>query len=216
MAPPPGRGLARSARSGLLVLPALVLLAVGSIEAALAWFLACRGAYVLFIGFSLRAQAASGWWTRRYGVERGFERFRSAAALLMTGDAASIVLVCWLGRNTLTLGPSLPVRWFLGCVLVAVGILSKAWAVRTLGEGSFWWKGSFVPGEGDRFVTTGPYRWFRNPMYTLGYLHAYGLALVLGSLPGLFAAAVAQGLMLAMNHWAERPRTEALRTAAHG
>src|SRR5256885_843703 len=37
-------------------------------------------------------------------------------------------------------------------------------------------------------ATTGPYRFLRNPMYTVGYLQTYGLALLVGSRFGLIMA----------------------------
>lgn len=191
-----------------------LVVAQDSVPLAFAAFLAARAAYVLFVGFSLRAQARSRWYSRRYGPEEGFRRFRCAALALMVNDVAGIVAVCWAGRATIT-GPLEPVAVVaLGGVLCSVGVGVRAWATASLPEGSFFWKGSFLPQTCNRFVTTGPYRWFKNPMYTLGYLHAYGAALLFQSLSGLAAAAVAQAGILLMCWWAERPHTERLRLSS--
>ncbi len=192
------------------------VVALDSVPAAFACFLAARAAYVLFVGVSLRAQASGGWYTRRWGAEEGFRRFRTASMALMVNDVAAIGTVCWAGRGTLQ-GPTDPwVTVAFGALLFAGGVAIRAWATASLPEGSFFWKGCFLPNGCTRFVTTGPYRWFANPMYTLGYLHAYGAALLFRSLPGLAAAAVAQALILLMNRWAERPHTERLRLASSG
>jgi protein-S-isoprenylcysteine O-methyltransferase Ste14 len=196
-------------------LPAWVLIAVvDSVPVAFAWFLAGRAAYVLFVGFSLRAQNGNGWYTRRFGAEEGYRRFRCASLALMLNDVAGIVLVGWAGRGTVT--APFP-DWqlvALGGVLCAAGMGIRAWATASLPEGSFFWKGAFIPFTGKPFVTSGPYRWFANPMYTLGYLHAYGAALMFRSLPGLAAAFIAQAAILWMNGWAERPHTERLRVTS--
>ena len=196
----------------LCLLPSPVVLAAGSTGLALAWFLLARLSYVLFVGFSIRAQEERGWYTKRFGAEAGFRRFRLVAAVLMNNDAVAIGLVCWIGRGAFPHGADAAIRWVLGGLLVVLGIGFKTWASRSLGEGGYWWKGSFLPDPEEHRVATGPYRWFHNPMYTVGYLHAYGAALILGSLPGALAALLAQVLVLAMNHLAERPRTETLRT----
>lgn len=201
----------------LFLAPAwFALLWLRSGEAAFVFFLASRGAYVCFVGLSLRAQDELQWFTRRWGAEEGFSRFRRAVSLLMTNDAVSIMLVCWLSRGTLRTG--LP-DWTvvsLGMALAVFGVAMKSWAVSTLGTGSYYWRSFFISPEASRYVVAGPYRWFDNPMYTAGYAHAYGLALVLHSVPGLIAALVAQSLVLLLNHFAEKPHTERMRLRAAG
>ena len=196
------------------VLPVWVLLLLrDSMPLAFTWFLLSRAAYVLFVGVSLRAQGAGRWYTRRFGAEEGFRRFRAGAAVLMTNDAVAIGLVAWAGRGTLE-APLHPLGMaVLGGALFAGGVGVRAWATASLPAGAFFWKGCFIPSVGQRFVTRGPYRWLAHPMYTVGYLHAYGVAIFFRSLPGLAAAVVAQALILVMNRWAERPHTESLRQA---
>jgi hypothetical protein len=206
-APGGARGAVLAAAIGACSLGVLVS---GSTVLAFSWFLLVRLSYVLFVGISLRAQEGRNWYTNRYGAEGGYLRFRTIASVLINYDAVAIGLVCWAGRNGFPDGPHAVLRWTLGSPLVVLGLGIKAWAHRTLGEGGYWWKGSFLPDPGEHRVASGPYRWFHNPMYTVGYLHAYGAALILGSLPGALAALTAQVLILSMNHLAERPRTETL------
>lgn len=188
----------------------------GSPAAACAYFLASRAAYVSFAGLSLRAQDRSGWWTRRWGPEEGFDRFRRTASVLMNNDGVAIALVSWNSRGSIETDVPAWALWAAGAAISAVGIGTKAWAAATLGTGSYHWKSFFIPPEESRFVATGPYRWFANPMYTVGYFHAYGLAVALRSLPGLLAALTAQGLMLALNHWVERPHTARMKKRTAG
>jgi protein-S-isoprenylcysteine O-methyltransferase Ste14 len=51
----------------------------------------------------------------------------------------------------------------------------------------------------------GPYRFLRNPMYSVGQLQGYGYALLYGSLPGFVAAGAGHLLIYAFYVMAERP-----------
>ena len=51
----------------------------------------------------------------------------------------------------------------------------------------------------------GPYRFLRNPMYSVGQLQGYGYALLYGSLPGFFAPAAGHRLIYAFYIVAEHP-----------
>ena len=50
---------------------------------ALGYHVLSRLAYVLYVGSALRAQERSARFTRRWGPERGFKRFRRVAAFIM-------------------------------------------------------------------------------------------------------------------------------------
>src|SRR3989454_11708574 len=100
---------------------------------ALAYHLASRLAYVLYVGLALRRQERTGYFTRRYGPEEGFRRFRRAAAILMSSDAVSFVVLCVVSRNTLAIGSP---RGFVIAAGAGVGLvrgLTKAPAAGTLG-----------------------------------------------------------------------------------
>jgi protein-S-isoprenylcysteine O-methyltransferase Ste14 len=192
----------------VLIAPAwIAILVSNSVTAAFACFLASRLAYVLFAGFALRAQDESGWWTRRWGPERGYRRFRAVVLVLMHYDSVGMALVSWTSRGTLNGDVPAWAVVALGGVLVVAGVGVKTWAVRTLGGGAYFWRSFFIPPEQTRYVVAGPYRWLEHPMYTVGYAHAYGIALLARSLPGLIAALVAQALVLVLNAWAEKPHT---------
>src|SRR2546422_9925070 len=88
---------------------------------ALAYHLASRLAYVLYVGLALRRQERTGYFTRRYGPEEGFRRFRRAAAVLMSRDAESFVALCLVGRNTLALGLARRLVLAAGGAVVGLG-----------------------------------------------------------------------------------------------
>ncbi|HEY6208605.1 MAG TPA: methyltransferase [Gemmatimonadales bacterium] len=190
---------------GLFARFVAVTLILGSI--AFAYHLASRLAYVLYIGFTLKREDRTGHLTRSYGAVEAFRRFRRTAAAVMNNDALSFIALCVVTRRTLSVG--LPPGWIMGAgaALVVVGVATKLWAVVTLGGGAYYWQNFF--GRAARGVAKaaagGPYRFLKNPMYTVGYLPAYGLALMTGSLPGVVAALIDQAAILTFYRRVEKP-----------
>ena len=174
---------------------------------ALAYHLASRLAYVLYVGLTLHRQDRTAYLTRRHGAEEGFRRFRRLAAFVMANDAVSFGLLCLVSANTLTVGLSRGLEITVGAVLALVGVATKIWAAATLGDG-YYWRNFFTPT--DRVVpkAAGPYRWLKNPMYTVGYLPVYGLALATASAFGLVAALFDQCAILLFYHLVEKPHFE--------
>ena len=162
--------------------------------------LLARIAYVGFVWIGLARQQARGWWTGRWGIEGGFGRFRRGAAIVMAIDAVSFVALCLVGRNTLPgIVPRVPAI-AIGALLVLLGVGTKLWAARTLGDKAYYWYNFFAPVGPVAAAVTGPYRYLQNPMYTVGYLQTYGFALVTGSLAGLAASLFDQAAILVF-HW---------------
>lgn len=172
---------------------------------ALGYHLASRLAYVLYIGLVLSRQERLGHLTRRYGIEEAFRHFRRVALLLMLNDGGSFVALCVATPGTLPDAVSGRLTVMLGVILVIVGVVTKAWAAATLGSRAYYWYNFF--GSNDRAgpSSAGPYRFLKNPMYTVGYVQIYGLALVTGSLPGLIAALFDQIAILVFYWRVEKP-----------
>lgn len=169
--------------------------------AAFAYAILSRLAYVLFVGITLNRQ-------NREASE--FRRFRRVASIVMNNDAAAFILLCVLTPNTLALPISTTVSVITGAVLVLVGLGTKLWAARTLGSDAYFWHNFFDPANARGPVATGPYRYVSNPMYTIGYLQTYGLALITRSLPGMIAAGFAHAAIIAFYRIVEKPHFEQL------
>lgn len=170
----------------------------------LGYHLLSRLAYVLYVGYALRSQERSGTFTRRWGPERGFRRFRRIAALVMNNDGVSFAIVCIVSWDTLSLPLLRSVLIAAGAFFMVLGGLTKLWAAATLGDRAYYWHNFFTT-ERPPLNTRGPYRFLKNPMYTVGYLPLYGLALFTMSLPGLLAAAFDHAAILAFHRWVEKP-----------
>lgn len=174
---------------------------------ALAYHLASRIAYVLYIGIKLARHERRAATTGHYGGEQAFRRFRRCAAFFMYNDALSFVVLCGVTRGTMALGVPGVVAITAGVILAIVGVGTKLWARATVGAGAYYWRDFFFPVDRPA-VSSGPYAFLQNPMYTVGYLQTYGLALLTASLPGLIAAAIDQAGILLFYRLIERPHVE--------
>jgi protein-S-isoprenylcysteine O-methyltransferase Ste14 len=173
--------------------------------AALGYHVASRLAYVVGVGAMLVRQDRRQVFTRTAGIEAGLRRFRRIASIIMNNDGASFILLCLVTRNTLPTGPRPILMPIAGVVLCIIGVGTKVWAASKLGADAYYWRNFFDNEPHVALENPGPYRFFKNPMYTLGNLHMYGLALVLGSLPGLAASAFDQAALMAFNQLVEKP-----------
>ena len=181
---------------------------------ALGYHVASRLAYVVGVGVALTRQQRQQAFTRHNGPEAGFLQFRRVAATLMNNDAVSFVLLSVVTRQTLRLPVPGTVVVAGGVLLIAIGAFIKIWAARCLGPEAYYWHNFFAVGDPVVPELSGPYRFLKNPMYTLGYLHAYGVALLCGSLPGLIAAGFDHAAILVFHHLVEKPHFELLTTVA--
>lgn len=169
-----------------------------------------RMAYVLFVGGVLRREEREGRDTQRFGRVEAFRRFRRRAAIVMHHDAFAFVVLCLATRETWELALPAALTIGVGAVLVVIGLGTKLWAARTLGGDAYYWHNFFDPEAAIGPVSTGPYRFISSPMYTIGYLQTYGLALMLRSLPGLIAAVFSQTAILAFHYLVEKPHFQRL------
>lgn len=175
--------------------------------ALLAYAILSRLAYVLYVGRTLRREERAGSYARAFGPAQGFRRFRRRAAWVMNHDAAVFVVLCVATGDTLHFPGSRLLTVSLGALLVVIGLGVKLWAARTLGVDAYYWRNFFEPppAAAARRVASGPYRFAANPMYTIGYLQTYGLALITDSGPGLAAALFSHATILAFYYAIERP-----------
>ncbi len=153
---------------------------------AAAVHLALRLTYVLGIGLVLRREAARS--PKAPDHRRRWLAFKRRAAAVLDADAISFVVLAVLGFDTLPLAIPWAVAVTVALPLAAIGIGAKVAAWRVVGVEGYYWYDFFCPPEEVHRARSGIYRWFANPMYGPGYLHAFALALALRSGWGMAAA----------------------------
>lgn len=143
--------------------------------------------------------------TARFGVERGHALYATALDLLLFAQRASfIALACATARE--------PSGFFgeavqaLGTLMVPVGIGATVWAARAIGLDAYHYRDLFTKARNVSVESAGPYSFCDNPMYALGPLAAYGVALLALSPVALLAAGISQALLFTFNELVEQPR----------
>jgi len=179
---------------------------------ALGYHVVSRLAYAVGVGVAITLQKRHQYFTRVVGIEAGYRRFRRLAAIVMNNDALSFIVLCLVTRGMLDTSIPRAALVSIGLAGIALGAGTKLWAAATLGSSGYHWQDVFDPSATASGPPRGPYRLLRNPMYTVGYLHAYGFALVTSSWIGLLAAAFDQAAILLFHQLVEKPHF--LRTSA--
>jgi protein-S-isoprenylcysteine O-methyltransferase Ste14 len=187
---------------GLLWLSAPGSISTGS---AVACFLA---ALALRFGFLFSSFIPAGVAARlraRLGVERGYVTYAAALDLLLFTQRVSFVaLVCATARAP---------GGFFGGALMAFGFLMvplgagvTVWATRVVGLEAYHYRDLFTGSRNASLEKRGPYALCRDPMYSLGPLAGYGLALLALSPIALLAAGINQALLFVFNETVEQQR----------
>jgi protein-S-isoprenylcysteine O-methyltransferase Ste14 len=157
----------------------------------------------LFASFTPRGLA----WrlSARLGVERGHAAYSIALDFVLFAQRVSfIALVVATARESE--GPFGWTLQVLGFLLVPIGIGATIWGARVVGLDAWYYRDLFMGSRSVSLESDGPYALCPNPMYTLGPLAGYGLALLALSPLALFAAGLSQALLYAFNELVEQPR----------
>jgi hypothetical protein len=166
---------------------------------AFLYHVASRIAYVTGVGRALR---------REPRTDADYPGFYRRASLLMNNDAVSFVALALITQGTIRGVPRLPLV-LIGATLIVVGLAVKLWAREAVGHANYYWRDFFGTPPAPRELG-GPYRFLSSPMYTVGNLHLWGIALAAASLPGLIAAAFSHAAILVFNRVVEQPQVRVM------
>ncbi len=93
-------------------------------------------------------------------------------------------------------------------IMIIVATIVNVWGTMIIGVDVYYYKDMFVRRPIGKFVVKGPFKYFSNPMYGIGQLNSYGLALLSGSIFGILAAALNQITMYIFYYLCEKPHIE--------
>lgn len=160
------------------------------------------GGLSLVLGTGVRA-----WLIGRFGedaVRRGFCAVLGVV-FMHQGLAQAAVMDTWAGTFTASPG------WLMLAAaygLVALGTVVKVWATYASSLDTYYYVDMLIGRSlypNSEAVTSGPFRWFSNPMYGVGNLQAYGSALLAASWPGLVVAGAYHATLYGFYFLFERP-----------
>lgn len=145
--------------------------------------------------------------------EQAFARYELVAAVMFQLQAIALYQgnrLSWSQAGWNSIDPLSRIDswllWAIALPLLVFGVIMKLWAMWLTGIDTYFYKDMFTGKANNNGVTTsGPYRLFVNPMYGVGYLHAYALALLVQSTPSLVFVFVCQVSIYAFYLGVERP-----------
>jgi protein-S-isoprenylcysteine O-methyltransferase Ste14 len=148
---------------------------------------------------------------RRYGEDRGYAVYEALTAFSFFYRGTSFNLLVEYTTQSLPI----PATWLVWTTGLAWAMMIGAtvvniWATLIIGIDVYYYKDMFVRRAIGTFEVSGPFRYFSNPMYGIGQFNAYGAALAYGSLWGLLATALNQGMMYLFYYAFEKPHIQRL------
>lgn len=171
---------------------------------AITYFLAFEVLYVGFITLSLSKDGLRLWFIRTWGEEKGYLAFEAILGFLFFHNGVSIGYIASSTPGNLFHFVPANFLLILVTVLFITGFAIKILAAKAVTIEIYYWKDMFLGRKIADFVVSGPYKYLSNPMYGLGQLQAYAIAIWYGSAYGLGAAFLNQGLILIFYYLVER------------
>jgi len=174
----------------------LIYFQIYNAKLALAYFILSEILYIGFIYGVLPENGCRHWFIKKWGGEdRGYLAFEAILGFLFFNNAASIAYIA--SSTPGNIFDFLPGGFLLAIVIAmfGFGFTVKILAAKAASVDIYYWKDMFVGKKICEFVITGPYKYFNNPMYGVGQLQAYAVAIWYGSALGLFAVLLNQCLV---------------------
>lgn len=165
-------------------------------QLALIYFLIAEFLYIGFIYLVLPENGYRHWFIKKWGnEEKGYVAFEAILGFLFLNNALSIAYVSSSTPGNIFDFIPREFLFVLVIIMSAVGLIVKILSTKATSVDIYYWKDMFLGRKIRDFVVTGPYKYFNNPMYGVGQLQSYAIALWYGSVPGLCVAILNQCLV---------------------
>lgn len=172
---------------------------------AIFYFILSEIFYLGFISIILSHNGFRSWFIERWPNEdEGYLAYEAILGFLFFHNGVSIGYIASSSQqNILEFVPGdiliIPVA-----ILFITGFAVKILAAKAVGIEIYYWKDMFLGRKICDFIVSGPYKYFSNPMYGIGQLQAYAIAIWYGSAYGLIAAFINQFLIFSFYFLVER------------
>ena len=127
------------------------------------------------------------WMIDKMGEDNAWGFFQMYAGCNYFNIGSGITAAAIYQQDAFALSTNL--AWGIAGILFLIGFGCKFWATWLVGSDVYYYKDLFYEKSHGEWCDKGIYKWFRNPMYGIGYLHSYSLAIIFGSYWGLAYAA---------------------------
>lgn len=172
---------------------------------AISYFVLIEVLYLGFITIVLPEHGLRNWFIKKSGGENnGYLVFEAMLGFLFFHNGVSIGYISSSNPgglfNIIAREPLL----IIGAITFICGLTIKILAAKAVTIEIYYWKDMFLGKKISDFVITGPYKYFKNPMYGIGQLQAYAIAIWYGSTYGLMAALINQLLIFSFYYLVEK------------
>jgi len=191
---------------GSFAFAALVLPHHKDMEIAGIYFVAGILAYMSLLFSVLRRDGLRHWLIRRWGEGKAYRFYEGIVAFVFFHNGASIG---FMSESTVGTGfwGDLPqwLVWGIAGSLFLFGLIVKVWSAMLVSVPVYYWKDIFLGRPVSTFASAGPYKVFTNPIYGVGHLTAYAVAIYNNSLHGIFFSAINQACVFLFYFIIEKP-----------
>lgn len=188
-----------------------------SIWYAIIWFVVRQG--FLFLSFTDNGVAT--YIKQKWGEERGSELYMLITAFSFWYRARSYSLLLKHTSWDLfpELQPAIPVLFevygiqitalsIVSYIFIVFGTVVNIWCFLLVKREAYYYMDMFYGRFLTDFKKSGPYKWFANPMYGVGQLPSYGVALAVGSVSGIVMSFLNQVFAYVFYYLLEKPHIQ--------
>lgn len=191
---------------GSVLLTIFVLPEFLHVNYAIAYFAFCTIVYLGFIFLVLPEHGLRLKLIEKLGEEKAYLYYEGFLAFAFFHNGASLTFISQssIGSGFLE-NTSQVIVMAIVVILFVAGLVVKIWSAYVVGIPIYYWKDMFLGKKVSDFVVTGPYKYFSNPMYGIGQLQVYAIAIYYNSIYGLVFGAINQALVFLFYFAAEKP-----------
>lgn len=184
----------------------IILPKYSNVDYAIAYFAFSTLVYIGFIFLVLPQHGLRLKLIERFGEEKAYLYYEGflAFAFFHNGVGLSYISQSSIGTGFFDNTSQVVIMLLVG-VLFTVGMVVKIWSAFVVGIPVYYWKDMFLGRSVSEFVVTGPYKYLSNPMYGVGQIQVYAIAIYYNSIYGLIFGAINQALVFFFYFAVERP-----------
>ena len=172
---------------------------------AISYFFLSEALYLGFITIMLSENGLRHWFIKKSGDENnGYLAFEAILGFLFFHNGVSIGYIASSNPGGLFNFINKDLLLIIVAIMFICGFTIKILATKAVTVDIYYWKDMFLGKKISDFVITGPYKYFKNPMYGIGQLQAYAIAIWYGSTYGLMAALINQLLIFSFYYLVEK------------
>ncbi len=176
------------------------------VNIAIYYFICSTALYIGFIFIVLPKNGLRKKMIYKYGEHKGYLLYEGLLAFTFYHNGVGLVYISQksVGSGFFTNVPVV-ITIGLAAIFFIIGMGTKIWSTFVIGIPIYYWKDMFLGKKVCNFVETGPYKYLSNPIYGVGQLHVYGIAIYYNSIYGLIFAAINQCLIFLFYFTVEKP-----------